>query len=94
MDNKNISGNEPFEINIRAVYGMRSIGGGHAALEKFCGFLDMPAPMTKNNYDKVSKNLKEAAKTVAERTMSEAAKELGGGGDSPINVGVSVHGSW
>ena len=67
VDNKNISsGNKPFEINIRAVYGMRSIGGGHAALEKFCGFLNMPAPMTKNNYDKVSKNLKEAAKTVAE----------------------------
>ena len=26
--------------------------------------------------------------------MSEDAKELGGGGDSPINVGVSVDGSW
>ena len=50
VDNKNISsGNKPFEINIRAVYGMRSIGGGHAALEKCCGFLNMPALLTKNN---------------------------------------------
>ena len=35
-----------FDINVRKIYGMRAAGGRHSALEKFCGYADMPKAMT------------------------------------------------
>ena len=63
------------EINVRDAYGFRSIGVGHT---KFCGFLNMPPPMTKNAYDGLSYSVKVASKQVAEKSMSDAAARLRG----------------
>ena len=55
---------KPFEINYRAVYALRSVGGGYSGFEKLCGFLNLPRPiMTQKNYDDISDVLGESAKS-------------------------------
>ena len=83
---------KPFEVNFRAVYGIRTIGGDHTNLEKLCGLLNMPKPMTVN---KISNVLRDAAKVVAEESMNAAAKDFKNSNDVDIlNIGVSIDGSW
>ena len=102
VDNSNNTtskkGMKPFEINIRAVYGMRAIGADHASLEKFCGFLNMPKPMTAKNFINISNNLRDAAKVVAQRSMMTAVNELRIKSNlnetDIIDTGVSVDGTW
>ena len=89
------SGMKMFDINVRTIYGMRAVGGGHSALEKFCGYANMPKPMTQNNYDKVSRQIMVATQNIAERSMKDAANDLKGDSDVDItNVPVSVDGTW
>ena len=41
-----------YNINIRSFsYTFREIGKRYAALESFCYVMNMPPPMTRNNYD-------------------------------------------
>ena len=44
-----------FDVNTRSAYVMRSCGVGIIALEKLYGLMNLPPPITKNNYQKVSK---------------------------------------
>ena len=55
-----------FDINVRTIYGMRAVGGGHSALERFRGYANMPKPMTKNNHDKISRHITVAIQEIAE----------------------------
>lgn len=89
----NKGGGNFMEVNVRAVYGMRAVGGGHTPLKKFCCYMDMPEPMNSLSYDNTSNEIKEAAKVVAERSMSDAAKDLRGDNES-ADVAVSVDGTW
>ena len=97
-----VKGMRPFEINYRAVYALRSVGVGFNGLEKVCGILNLPKPMTRNNYDNISNVLKDSAKCVAEKSMQNAVNELTTfqrisytTADGPvIDIGVSVDGSW
>ena len=82
-----------YEVNVRSVYACRQIGSGHEDLKKLCCFLNMPAPMTSDNYDKTSNVLKDSAKVVAEKSMSLAATELRGS-EETADVGMSVDGTW
>lgn len=90
----NKPGRSSFDINVRSVYAFRSIGIGYKGLNKFCGLMNMPAPMTSMNYDKISDKLQEAAASIAELSMKTAAKEavVSNGGSS--DIGVSVDGTW
>ena len=63
---ENKGGPKPCDINIRTVYACRQVGVGHKHLEKLCNYLNMPPPMTKNNYTKITQRLKLSAKHVAE----------------------------
>ena len=67
-------GMKPYDINYRAVYAARTVGQGHAGLEKFCGMLNLPKPMTKNNFDLISNAFSVAAKEVAENNMLRCCK--------------------
>ena len=89
----NKPGKKLLDINVRMVYGMRGIGAGHSALVKLCGYLNMPEPMTQNNFDKLLKTIGNCTKVVAERSMVEAAKEIKGEVDV-IDTAVSVDGTW
>ena len=43
-----IRGAKPMEINYRAVYAARTVGQEYSGLEKLCGMLNLPRPMTQN----------------------------------------------
>ena len=65
-----------FDINKRTAYTMRVLGHGHSGIEKFTSLLNMPKPMTQNNYDKIILKIYNVTKTVAEETMSDAATDI------------------
>lgn len=91
--NKNKGGGKYMDVNIRAVYGCRAIGVGHKQLQKLCGYLDMPEPMSNDKYDNISNHIKDAARVVAERSMSDAANEIRGDNET-ADASVSVDGTW
>ena len=86
------------DVNRRSVYAMRSIGVGYTGLRKFAMLMNMPPPMTANNYSKINKLCRTAAKTVAEKTMSDAAvsvREIQRVDDDTVaDIGVSIDGTW
>ena len=84
-------GMKPHDINYRAVYAACTVGQGYAGLEKICGMLNLPKPMTNNNFDLISNTFSVGAKEVAEKSMLDAANELRHG--SIADVGVSVDGT-
>ena len=53
----------------------------------------MPPPMTKVSFQNISNVIKDAAKTVAEKSMANAAAELRGVADH-ADVGISLDGTW
>ena len=81
------------EINVRTVYGFRSIGVVHKLLTKFCSFLNMLPPMTKNTYDGLFCSIKVASKGVAEKSMFDAAARQRGHEPTAEAI-VSVDGTW
>jgi len=86
-------GRNSMEVNIRAVYACRSIGVGHTGLIKLCGYMNMPPPMTSDNYACLSNSIKTSSKLVAEKTMIEAGKQLLNGKET-ADTSVSVDGTW
>ena len=90
---KGLSGNEQaMEVNVRAVYAMRRCGIGHKGLQKFCGVMNMPPPLTHKNYDKVSQKLGEVAEKVAKVSMIDATVEVKA--IEGTDIGVSFDGTW
>ena len=93
-------GRAPFDINARSVIAMREIGKGHSALEKLCGYLNMPPPMTAAVFNDIQKIVFDSYTDVATNSMKNAANELIESefvftDDSGIaNVTVSCDGSW
>ena len=87
-----------FEVNHRMVYAMRACGQGHRGIETFTSLMNMPKPMTRNNYDKMNIYIKTAAKKVAEDTMNDALLELkqkrGVNPTDIIDISASLDGSW
>ena len=86
-------GMKPFDVNIRFIYAMRTIGSGHTGLEKLCGISNLPKPMTVKNFNNISKTLRDTAKVVAENSTNAAARELGQS-ETITDIGVSADGSW
>ena len=56
--------------------------------------MNMPTPMTHNNYHKIVSNFCTVTKDVAFQTMQDAAKEIKGEEEGIVNSAVSVDGSW
>ena len=90
---KKTRGPKVMEVNLRMVYGCRAVGVGHASMTKLCGHLNMPPPMSSENYDNLSQSLKVVAKEVAEKSMSDAGADLRGDAET-ADVGVFVDGTW
>ena len=81
-----------FDINKRAIYSMRSCGQGYAGLEKFLFCMNMPKPMTRKNYTKLSDIVAAACQKTALETMLEAATDLQK--ENIVDVPISADGSW
>ena len=84
-----------FDINKRFVYAMRSIGQGHASMKRFCSYMNMPPPLHYKAYNANNAALSKAAKSVAMKTMEDAANELHQDNCNSITkCGVSCDGTW
>ena len=77
-DSEQKGGGKFMDVNLRAVYGMRAIGVGYIPLKKLYCYLNMPEPISSDNYDNISKTVKDLTKVVAEKSMVDAAKEVNG----------------
>ena len=55
---------------------MRACEQGYAGLEKLTALMNLPKPMTANNYDKIVTRLNVVAKEVANETMRDASENL------------------
>ena len=86
------SSHQCFDVNKRAVYTFRALGQGFSGLTKFTSLMNMPNPMTHNNYDKVVEIVSNIAKDVAHETMQDAVNEIKGEEEGITNTAVSVDG--
>ena len=55
---------------------MRACGQGYVGLEKLKALMNLPKPMTANNYDKIGNRLNVVAKEVASETMRDTSEDL------------------
>ena len=86
-----------WDVNRRAVFGMRWIGRGHGAMLKLGAASNMPVPMTFSAYQGHAKALHKSAKVVAEHSMSAAATQVldNAPGDVVIaDTAVTYDGTW
>ena len=89
-DNRNF-----FDVNMRTVYAMRSIGEVFASIERFSTMMNLPKPMTSKTYTNLVSSLLDAKREVAEDTMMDAANDLRkGSSEEVVDVGISADGSW
>ena len=61
--------------------------------------MNLPQPMTRCNYDKLSNLLRDAVKSMAETSMNHATQTIRANinvndDDIQVDIGVSVDGSW
>ena len=99
-------GQATYEINCRSV--VASLESGRAGLERFCGILNLPKPLSKAAYNKQLLQLEEASVKVCESIMNEAATrlinitekedmgmiEINDDGHKLAKVAVTVDGTW
>ena len=79
-----------FNINKRTVYTMHVLDHGHSGIEKFKSLMNMPKPVTQNNYDKIAAKILNVTKTVAEETIRENITS----DYNFVDTGVSCDGAW
>ena len=93
----------PFEVNIRGVMAFRSIGCGHAAVQNWCGLMNMPCSISKDSYQVNQNKLHEGSKATCETVMQKTVaaifnsyEDIGVKPDKDgiLDIGVSFDGTW
>ena len=89
------------EVNRRAVLAFRVIGAGQKKMEKFCGVMNMPSPLSHRSYDKHVLELHGAVSTVVHEEMKAASTRLhehhhtlDDEVHTPLDAAVSADGTW
>ena len=72
------SAQNPYVINLGSVVASREMGKGHRAMETFCGFMNMPPPMTKKSCHKCIDDIHSLYMKCAANFMKQVADELRG----------------
>lgn len=81
-----------YDINLRCVYGFRSIGKGKAAADVLCAVMDLPQPPTRfQNYTNV---ISKATEEVAENTMLIATRAAVIENDGDKDIAACFDGTW
>lgn len=87
-----------FDINIRFVYALRSIGKGLAAGEMLCGVMNLPPPPKK--FGKYNYSIGSCVEDVAQNTMEEAVEEAveenkdNTDVHNPRDLTIALDGTW
>ena len=81
---------------MRPVMAMRKIGRGYAALEKPCGFLNLPEPPHSTTVSDIQKNMVDVYNNLASRLMISVANEIEGTRDEneTCDITLSCDGTW
>ena len=58
------------------MYSMRSFGQGYTSIGKFNALMNIPPPITKNDFETLVNKIASLTKDVTEQTMRDAAIEL------------------
>ena len=89
---------QSFEVNRRLVYTMRSLGKRHGGAKKFCTLMNMPPPSAAKPFKKSSNTITKSIKTIAKKSMSDAAAEIRSAQNAEnndiVNCPVSCDGTW
>lgn len=64
-----------YEVNVRIIYAMRTVGLGLQGIKNFCTAMDMPQPVSQKSYDRILNKIKAASSEVAVNSMKKAANE-------------------
>lgn len=81
-----------YDINLRLVNGLRSIGKGQTAGQILCGVLNLPPPPSK--YSKYEYCLSAATETLCKESMKTAVEQAVSLNDGVRDLCVAVDGSW
>lgn len=81
-----------FDINIRYVYGLRTIGKGPTAGKTLAGVMNLPPPPSKfSTYvDLVSNAVSDVAKVPMDKALQEALQK----NDGDQNLSIALDGTW
>lgn len=81
-----------FDINIRYVYGLRTIGKGPTAGKTLAGVMNLPPPPTRFSpyVDVIGKAVSNVAKTSMDNALKEAVEKNDGNSD----LSIALDGSW
>lgn len=80
-----------YDINMRLVYALRSVGKGHDDAKMICTLLDIPGPPTR--FMKYNRIIATTIKKVAEKSMIEAVQEVVDKTENS-DLTVAIDGSW
>ena len=86
-----------YDVNRKAVFGMRLLGHGLTGLKTLCSVLDMPPPMSKQTFDCHQSALHRAAKETGEQSFKQAANAVRLKRvecERPDEIAVSTDGTW
>jgi hypothetical protein len=84
--------NSFYDVNVRLVYGMRSIGKGKAAADMFCAIMNLPQPPYR--YFKYEQFLSSVSESLCKDSMAGAVKEAITENGGNADLAVAVDGSW
>ena len=87
-----VNNSKLYDLNIRLVYGLRAIGKGRAAAEKFCGIMNLNPPVSK--YHIHERYLVSRSEYVCKQSMREAVEEAVSKNDGCRDLSVAIDGSW
>lgn len=81
-----------FDNNLRLVYGMRSIGKGHAAAETLLSVMNLPQPPTK--FHRYNEHIKKCLEKVCNDSMNVATRQAVIANDHNSDITVAFDGTW
>lgn len=87
-----------YDVNIRCVYALRSIGKGSSAGEMFCGVMNLPPPPRK--FSKYNSVVGSSVEDIAQESMKEAVEEAvelnkeNPDAQNPRDLTVALDGTW
>lgn len=81
-----------YDINLRLVYAMRSIGRGQSSANMFCAVLNLPKPTAK--FSRYMEYIIPAVKLVANQSMLDAIEETVEKNDGKRDICIGLDGSW
>lgn len=81
-----------YDVNIRAVYGMRCIGNGEKEAQTFCGIMNLPPPPSK--FERYSEIINTHLHKVCNSSMIEAVNESVNLQNGNADIVAAFDGTW